>query len=239
MTAIRFHQNRLTITNLSNAPMMRLRCLMMILLFSLCSCEFQYRPINSTMDTLLTTDESDIWVSGSRERIYALVAKTKAISIDVTGSEGWMSTLYVLEPPPWTIRQTNRLAEDSSAWQYPVFGEEYNGLWRVAFTMGAPLNFGWYLISIDPLVIAVTDEVVEGEAGYRVQLVDVMKNQHATKIMVLDGKYPVNADLSSCYENDDAKAIRSRTRIIDTNGMTLTDILDSPQLWQGQDKDLP
>jgi len=207
-------------------------CTLVALILPLCSCGSHFRVIQPSADRdSWGGEESEIWISGERKKIFLLVVKADSIVGKLTGSNGEIKAFYVLDPPPWT-NKADHLTESAEAWQYPAWAYHGPGLFQVSLAMGVPSKHCSYLISVNPLVIAITDERVPvRRSQLRVYLVDRIRNPTATKIFVLDGGYPANADLMSGSESDESDAIRSRSRIVETSGMTLTEILDSPRLW--------
>jgi len=213
---------------------------LMILAFSITlpSCGTNHALVESSQDPCWTVDESTIWIGGKRENVYVLIVRDDSLLGKVTGKGGGIRSYYVTEPPPWTRGQANQLIDHAESWQYPASAPFPKvGLDEISRAMGAWSRFRRYLISIDPLVIAITNEGPQNGWGceFRVHLVDTKKDLQTASILILDGENPANAILFPGSEDYETEAIRSRTRTIKTSGMTLTDILNTPSLWMDQE----
>jgi len=209
---------------------------LLVLLFLLSSCGADFKVLDSTDDPdFWGATQSKIWIEGSRQNIFALVVQDDSLMGKVTGTNGGIQVYYVLEPPPWSNSRANHLIRTAQAWQNSFWWSSAgHGLESIAITMGATLRQRRYLISINPLVIATSNETVSSlQDDHRVNLVDLSKNIITENIKVFEGEYPAHAYLMG-GQKDEGDQIRAHTRVIATRGMTLTKILNSPSLWQEQ-----
>ncbi|MBL1217046.1 MAG: hypothetical protein D8M59_06065 [Planctomycetes bacterium] len=201
----------------------------------LMSCSGYDKAVDRPPYYSYVVEQSEIYVSGVRKPVHAMFHECRGDLIgDIAGKTGGTFITYVFEPPPWKHSQTQRLLKDAQPWQYPyISGGRGASLHSVAgwITFYRYKKDQSYLIAVDPLVIAtVQNDERDPRARIFVLLVDPSSAEQADTLYVLPGDYPaypVNENYS-----DYTDAVRDRTHVIPVNGMTLTQILDTPSLWQ-------
>jgi len=200
----------------------------LLFLTSLCSCTNTKVVSHIDDEEFWGGVESEVWISGERKKIYAITRQGDGFMANYLGMRGNPYTTFTFDPPPWSRAYANRFTAEG--WKDP------RSLWFmycIIMDVGES-DYHRYLLSVNPLVMASSDERIwRGDSVYyAVHLVDLSKNIQVRKIHVLEGEYPIVDALEDHDIVIKRENIVNRTREINVDGMTLVEVLNSPELWQ-------